>query len=620
MPRHVAGTTPAEGNSSHGTTPVGHCLHASRDWPPNHAAVLPALMSELEAEMDELLTRQHQELRSRLQAFAARAARGQCSGAAPESFHQGSSGGFELASESHSPEMMDIPMPGHCYEDSGVKTLQTEVINDKWSPPTSVVPSAPRLNNRGPEDFGDVNPLDVSDDDGQSINAIMSPPSAIDVLGSHKGGRGKTRHRASLKLEQKAKRGNDWRAKLLRLTFSARYEMANAVAILVNALFIAWETQHSAERVPAIAHEIYFDVLMLLFCAVFTGDLILRLTAQGSLFFCTTEWKWNSFDVVVVIGSNLEAIAFLTDKRDDWFSKYSLLRVLRLVRVVRFVRALRSFVFFRDLRITVSVLCGSLMPMMPFVIIMTLIFMTFGILFTDGASEHMVSHGVDPQLMKYYGSLFVTMSTLFKAITGGIDWEVAAEPLESMNALYSITFYSYMAFSIFALLNVVNAMFIDKTLQRSRQDRDFVVQTEQDGKREFLDTMDRLFTELDHDGTGTISVKGLHQRLQDPKICAYFKAIDLKVYKVEKLFQLLDVDKSGAIDHLEFKKGCDRLRGDASQLDQALMQYQMKALGKESRAIKELLTMQALQRLDPCDRMGKSKPILRASSTVQALS
>jgi len=189
-----------------------------------------------------------------------------------------------------------------------------------------------------------------------------------------------------------------------------------------------------------------------------------------------------------------------------------------------------------------------------------------------------------------------------------------------MNALYSITFYSYMAFSIFALLNVVNAMFIDTTLQRSRQDRDFVVQTEQDGKRNFLDTMDRLFTELDNDGTGTISVKELHQRLQDPKICAYFKAIDLKVYKVKKLFQLLDIDKSGAIDHLEFKKGCDRLRGDASQLDQALIQYQMKALWKESRAIKELLTMQTLQRLDPCDRMGESIPILRARSTVQALS
>merc|ERR1711920_829667 len=151
------------------------------------------------------------------------------------------------------------------------------------------------------------------------------------------------------------------------------------------------------------------------------------------------EWKWNWFDVVVVVGSNLEAIAFLTDKRDDWFSKYSLLRVLRLVRVVRFVRALRSFVFFRDLRITVSVLCGSLMPMMPFLVIMTLIFMTFGILFTDGASDYMVSHGVEPELMKYYGSLPVTMATLFKSISGGIDWEVAAEPLESLHGVYSIT-------------------------------------------------------------------------------------------------------------------------------------------------------------------------------------
>jgi len=593
----------AEGSNGQGTTRAG-----IRSCPPSHAAVLPALLSELEAEMDGLLTTQHHELRSQLRAFATRAATGQCSGTAQETFRRDSTASVELVRDGLSPEIMDVPMPGHCYEEAGVSRLPAPVIHDKWSPETPVVPTAPRPNLRMAEALGEGTPPDISDEDEQTANTFRSSPSAVGRMAkvSRRLEKGKAQLRASMKLEQKAKRDSDWRARLLRFVFSPWYEMANGAAIIINAFLIAWETQYSAERVPAIAHEDYFDVFMLFFCAVFTCDVFLRVLAQGSLFFITTEYKWNWFDVVVVIGSNVEVIAYLTDNRDDWFSKYSLLRVLRLVRVVRFVRALRSFVFFRDLRITVSVLCGSLMPMLPFVVIMTMILMTFGILFTDGASDYMVSHGVDSQLMKYYGSLYVTMATLFKAISGGIDWEVAAEPLGNMNAVYSVAFYGYMMFSVFALLNVVNAMFIDTTLQRSRQDRDFVVQTDQDGKRKFLDVMERLFTELDHDGTGTVSVSELYDRLQEPKISAYFKAIDLKVYKVKRLFQLLDSDKSGAIDHMEFKKGCDRLRGDASALDQALLHYQMKMLWKDVRAMRELLTMQAFQQSDPGGITGES--------------
>lgn len=536
-----------------------------------------ALPLELEAEVNVLLTITHHELRSRLLAFAARAATGRRSAAAQEAplpqatVRQCSSDNAELAREGCSPQA-DIPMPGQCCEETGMHTLKASTVDDLWSRP------APK-------------PDDCLSDDDASIRgvSIKSSPSAIEMaaLTVHLGG--KAQIRASMALSDRARSGRDRRSKLLRLILSSRYEMAISFAILANALLIAWETQYTAEQVPTVAHEVHFDAFMLLFCVVFSMDLVLRVSAQGSLFFHTTEWTWNWFDVVVVLGSNVEAIVFLTDSKDDWLSKSSLLRVLRLVRVVRFVRALRSLLFFRSLRITVSVLCGSLLPMMPFVVIMTLVFMSFGILFTDGASDYMVAHGVDPELQKYYGSLFVTMSTLFKAISGGIDWEVAVEPLAGLSALYSVIFYGYMSFSVFALLNVVNAMFIDTTLQRSRQDRDFVVQTEQDGKMKFTDMLERLFTELDADSTGKIKLPELYERLKDPKIIAYFRAIDLRVYKVKRLFQLMDSDKSGSIDFAEFKKGCDRLRGAASQLDQAILHYQMIALWKEVKTVKELL-------------------------------
>ncbi|CAK0805889.1 unnamed protein product [Prorocentrum cordatum] len=101
----------AEGSNGQGTTRAG-----IRSCPPSHAAVLPALLSELEAEMDGLLTTQHHELRSQLRAFATRAATGQCSGTAQETFRRDSTASVELVRDGLSPEIMDVPMPGHCYE------------------------------------------------------------------------------------------------------------------------------------------------------------------------------------------------------------------------------------------------------------------------------------------------------------------------------------------------------------------------------------------------------------------------------------------------------------------------------------------------------------------------
>jgi len=216
-------------------------------------------------------------------------------------------------------------------------------------------------------------------------------------------------------------------------------------------------------------------------------------------------------------------------------------------------------------------------------------------------------HSYHPGLKKYYGSVFVTVATLFKTITGGIDWEVAVEPLEKMPLMYTVVFYAYVTFSVFALLNVVNAMFIDSTFQRSRQDRDYVVQTEQDGKRSFLAMMERLFVELDIDNTGTINLSELQNRIRDQKVRAYFKAIDLDIYKVKKLFRLMDTDKSGGIDHVEFRRGCDRLRGEASQLDQAILHYQMKMLSRDVATVKHLVrgpSGDVLRVEPPCETSG----------------
>merc|ERR1719391_354544 len=108
------------------------------------------------------------------------------------------------------------------------------------------------------------------------------------------------------------------------------------------------------------------------------------------------------------------------------------------------------------------------------------------------------------------------MASLYWAVSGGEDWSQVLEPLHSLPLGYVLVFYVFITFSMFAMLNVVTSVFVDSTMQRSQNDREFVVQCELQGKQEFMETMEQIFEELDVRGTGEISLGELEERMQDP--------------------------------------------------------------------------------------------------------
>merc|ERR1712232_1351182 len=101
-----------------------------------------------------------------------------------------------------------------------------------------------------------------------------------------------------------------------------------------------------------------------------TIRLVLRMLADQAGFFTSREWKWNCFDIFVVLTSVIEMLV-------DWVkilssasgesasassivSKFTMLRILRLLRIVRTVSSFRLIRFIRELRRMVSSLCESM--------------------------------------------------------------------------------------------------------------------------------------------------------------------------------------------------------------------------------------------------------------------
>jgi hypothetical protein len=142
--------------------------------------------------------------------------------------------------------------------------------------------------------------------------------------------------------------------------------------------------------------------------------------------------------------------------------------------------------------------------------------------------------------------------------------------------LYRTFFLGFIAFSVIALLNVVTAVFVESTMERSQNDRELMTQNEIKAKSEFLKKMESVFEELDEDDDGEINLNELQDHMKDRRIGAYFGSLGVDVVQVGRLFQLLDTDSSGSIDKEEFMFGCLRLKGEAKSLDVAVLHAEMR--------------------------------------------
>jgi len=251
--------------------------------------------------------------------------------------------------------------------------------------------------------------------------------------------------------------------------------------------------------------------------------------------------------------------------------------VLRIVRVVRVIRIMR---FFRELRMMIFGLLGCVKSLCWALMVLMVLFFMFGISLTTGTLEHLDStdkwHAPQNQdLIAWFGSLDKSILNLYMAMSGGKDWGDYYEELEILPFSYRLAFLIFLTFAVLAVVNIVTGIFVESAMQCNQADRDMVVQEELAIKMRYRDRMRCVFDEIDHDGTGRLSLEEFEKKLDDERVIAYFDTLKLDVSDARKLFTLLDYDRSGEIDADEFLNGCQKLKGESRALDLAMLSYEV---------------------------------------------
>jgi len=362
---------------------------------------------------------------------------------------------------------------------------------------------------------------------------------------------------------------------------SVRFELFCAAAIVLNAVLIGVETEFEAYYMRPHSGLNFAQHCI---NAWFALELLLRIYAYGCREWSTSgkDRHWNMFDLLLVCLwpgdlylSSLSSHNFVMTRIFRAFRLFRLVRTLRIFRVMRTVVALRKMVY--ALTASFSTLGWSLL-----LLLFEMYF--FVVFFTQAATDFLrdpgAEHAAAEPLSSNFGSLEISLYTLYKTISNGASWGDFAGPLfaTSPGWLYGGLFVLFTFVTYFGVLNVLTAVFVEAAMLGITYERDLLMDRKQRQQREYVKHIRNLFEEVDTDGSGTITFDEVEKLFQDPRGRDLLDAVEVSAVDAHLLFQLLDKDDSGSINLRQFCDGVLEIKGEARALDMKFLALQSKRL------------------------------------------
>lgn len=345
------------------------------------------------------------------------------------------------------------------------------------------------------------------------------------------------------------------------------FDSVCASMIIMNSVLVGASTDYLTD------HDKEADVMTVIayICdCFFLIELLIRMRVAGWDYFKSEDVHWNIFDMSLVGISIIEFVG----QMGFGVSGGSIGSAVKTLKLMRVLRIFRVFRFFRELSLLVIMISDSMKPLMWALVMLFIIIYVFSIVFTAAASDHLKENDVldskcafDSKIKWRYGSLPKSIYTLVQAMLGGVSWGEVADPLLDIGWMPVLQFFIYILFTMLAVLNIITGVFVDNAVSTARQEREYLIEKERELREKYLVEMREIFDDMDKDKSGTITLEELREYFEDVRVQTYFHVLGLDAYDTERLFKLLDDDRSGSVEVQEFLDGCLRLKGEARSID-----------------------------------------------------
>jgi len=354
-------------------------------------------------------------------------------------------------------------------------------------------------------------------------------------------------------------------SKAERISTSVAFNIAVAFIIISNSIFLGvqleWSAASTRNGSPDAGEEAgrAFMIGHLLYAVIFTLEMAVRFVAIGPWkFFCGKDYVWNWLDMTVVIPAWIELAIDIGGSANN-FRVIRVFRITRLLQLIRSVRLVRFISAFRELVLSVI---DTVRQVVWAMLLLVLMIYSFGILFTDMALQYLEETS-DPVLDNFFGSVYQSCSTLFRALLEGFDWVTAADALQPVGVIWVQFFHVYMTVGGLAILNVITGVFVNSAIKTRERDQETLLRHVQQFKKLVAD----LWKKIDKNGLGRITIAEFEVLFSDQEMRTFFDAIEVNAVDAWTLFDALDADGDHLISYEEFAQRCMQLHGTARAVD-----------------------------------------------------
>lgn len=368
-----------------------------------------------------------------------------------------------------------------------------------------------------------------------------------------------------------------------------KWEMVCVGVIAANVLFSAIASDYELSNLGKEPTAAMNAIELVLVC-FYTLELSLKLKVHGLYLFCSEDWRWNVFDLILVLFSLSDVMVTLVLK--DSGANISVMRLFRLLKLSKVLRLFRVVRFLTELRVMFHALQESTSMLFWCVLMLAFIVFAVGLVLVQGVTNHlktnvdqMAEEDVDDIIM-HFGGVRMAMLSLYMATTGGEDWGMYYRMVAQIGFPYTAIFLFYTAFFSFTLFNILTGMVVENVVKASDRDEEARTLEYRRKRRQHHYGLTKLFAQLDTDGSGKISFDEFKAGMQSENVQASMSRLGLDPFDSELFFMMLaSVSEDGGVDPEAFVSGCMQLRGPAAGIDMQCLIFETRQMHEAVRDI-----------------------------------
>jgi len=162
------------------------------------------------------------------------------------------------------------------------------------------------------------------------------------------------------------------------------------------------------------------------------------------------------------------------------------------------------------------------------------------------------------------GTFSKAMLTMFEVTH--VNYSHVARTIGQIDEMFSWFFVLYRVTVSFAVLNIIRAVFIQRTLAVSQTDRDLMIFNTGTTEKFYTSEFHDVFTEMA--GTSEVLNKDKFERgLQRKSIRLWLQALGLSIHDADSVFRIMDKDQDRSLSCDEFVSTLLIMKGPATTLD-----------------------------------------------------